>query len=143
MPSLIEKYVKTGKLRIIFRDFPVPSHTSAVRAAHAAHCAADQGRYWDMHDKLFANADRLGGSHEEDFALFRGFAQDLGLDVEQYMGCMESRKYLDRITEDVVNARALGITGTPTYILNGELLFGLYPATVWDNLIDSRLKQSP
>ncbi len=143
MPSLIEKYVKTGKLRIIFRDFPVPSHTSAVRAAHAAHCAADQGRYWDMHDKLFANADKLGGTHDADFALFRGFAQDLGLDVEQYMGCMESRKYLDRITEDVVNARAMNITGTPTYILNGELLFGLYPGGVWDKMIEARLNTSP
>jgi len=138
---LEEKYVKTGKLRFVFRDFPVPGHTSAVRAAHAAHCAADQDKFWPMHDHLFANVDQLGGSHDEDFEVFRRFASELGLDEDAFMACMESRKYLDRIAADVESGRALGISGTPAYVLNGEVLIGLYPTDVWARMIDKRLAE--
>ncbi len=138
--ELENKYVKSGKLRIIWRDFPLPSHHSAVRAAHAAHCAAEQGKYWEMHDRLFADADKFSDSHDADFELFRAHARELRLNVEQYMTCMESRKYLERITEDVINGRALGIDATPAYVLNGELLRGLYPASTWERMIEARLK---
>ncbi|GAC1561674.1 MAG: hypothetical protein NVS2B7_35930 [Herpetosiphon sp.] len=140
MPQLRNTYIKSGQLRIVFRDFPVPTiHPSAVRAAHAAHCASEQGRYWEMHDRLFNDADHFSPSHDSDFALFRTAAQDLGLDVETFMVCMESHKYLDPITGEIEAARKAGITATPAYLLNGELLLGLYPITTWERLIDAEL----
>lgn len=139
MQELDKAYFQTGKVRYIFRDFPLPAHTSAVRAAHAAHCAAEQGRFWEMHEALFAAQDRLGGDHDADFATLRGLAQDLALDADSFMECMDSRKYLDRITEDTLAAGALGLRGTPSYVLDGELLVGLYPAPVWRRMIDRAL----
>lgn len=139
LPELNKQLVQTGKLRIIWRDFPLRSYPSAVRAAHAAHCAADQNMYWQMHDQLFADANQFSASHDADFALFRQMAGKVGLNVEQFMSCMESRKYLKRITEEVVNDRALDIDATPAYVLNGEVLRGLYPATTWVRMIKERL----
>ena len=141
MPELEKLYVETGQVRYVFRDYPQSNHTSAVRAAHAAHCAAEQGRYWEMHDLLYDQVAQLIGLREADFATLEGFARDLGLDIEAYQECMESRRYLDRITQDVEEARALGIRATPAYVLNGEVLFGLYPTGAWQKIIERKLAE--
>jgi protein-disulfide isomerase len=139
LQELDQTYIQTGKVRFVFRDFPLPIHKSAVRAAHAAHCAAEQGRYWQMHDMLFARQDTFQPNHDADFATFRGFAGELGMDAGSFMECMESRKYLDRITQDATEGAARGVRATPAYRLDGELIVGLYPTEVWKRMIDRAL----
>jgi len=140
LQELDKTYFQTGKGRFIFRDFPVPSlHPSAVRAAHAAHCAAEQGRYWEMHDTLYASQKKLGGDHDADFAMLRGLAGDLGLDADRFTECMDSRRYLDRIAADVQEGLDRGVRATPAYVLDGQLLFGLYPTETWKRMIDRAL----
>ncbi|MCL4303227.1 MAG: DsbA family protein [Anaerolineae bacterium] len=143
MPELIKLYVDTGRVRYIFRDYPQSGiHTSAVRQAHAAHCAAEQNRYWEMHDLLYDKVDLFIGIREADFTLLDEFAQNLGLNREAFEECMESRRYLDRITQDFEAARALGIRATPAYVLNGEILFGLYPTGAWQKMIERKLAEA-
>jgi protein-disulfide isomerase len=140
MQELDKTYFQTGKVRFVFRDFPLTSiHKSAVRAAHAAQCAGDQGRYWQMHDALYASQDQFQPSHDADFATFRGLAGDIGLDTEQFMACMESRKYLDRITKEATDGAALGVRATPAYLVDGELVVGLYPTAAWRQILDQAL----
>jgi len=141
LQELDRSYVQTGKVRFVYRDFPLPIHPSAVRAAHAAHCAAEQGRYWEMHDMLFARQDAFQPGHDADFATFRGFAGQLGLDAGQFMACMESRKYLDRITAEATDGATHGVRATPAYMLDGQLIVGLYPTEVWRRMIDRALER--
>lgn len=113
-----------------------------MRQAHAAHCAAEQGHYWDMHDLLYEQVDLFTGIREADFATLNKFATDLGLDMTDFTKCMESRRYLERITRDLEEARALGIRATPAYSVNGEILFGLYPTGAWQKIIDRKLAEA-
>lgn len=143
MPELEKLYIDTGKVRYIFRDYPQSSiHPSAVRQAHAAHCAAEQDRYWDMHDLLYEQVDLLTGIREADFTTIDKFAADLGLNTTDFTECMESRRYLKRITQDFETAKALGIRATPAYVVNGEILFGLYPTGAWQKIIDRKLAET-
>jgi protein-disulfide isomerase len=142
LPELEKLYIETGQMRYIFRDFPQSGiHTSAVRQAHAAHCAAEQDRYWEMHDLLYDKVDLFTGIREADFTTIDKFASELSLDREAFKECMGSRRYLDRITQDVESGRALGIRATPAYVLNGEILFGLYPTGVWQKMIEQKLAE--
>lgn len=130
-------------MRYIFRDYPQTSlHSSAVRQAHAAHCAAEQGRYWDMHDLLYEQVDLFTGIREADFTTLDKFATDLGLDMTDFTECMESRRYLERITQDFEEAKMLGIRATPAYGVNGEILFGLYPTGTWQKIIERKLAEA-
>ncbi len=142
MPELEKLYIDTGKVRYIFRDYPQSGiHPSAVRQAHAAHCAAEQNRYWDMHDLLYEQIDLFTGIREADFTTIDKFAADLGLNMTDFTACMASRRYLERITQDSEEAKALGIRATPAYIVNGEILFGLYPTGAWQEIIDRKLAE--
>ncbi len=144
MPELIKLYVDTGKVRYIFRDYPQSGiHTSAVRQAHAAHCAAEQSRYWEMHDLLYDQVDLFTGLREADFAAIDDLAGKLGLNMAVFKECMESRRYLDRITQDFEEGRrVLGIRGTPAYVVNGELMFGLYSIGIWQQILERKLVEA-
>jgi protein-disulfide isomerase len=143
LPELEKLYINSGKVRYIFRDYPQSGiHTSAVRQAHAAHCAAEQDHYWEMHDLLYDQVDRFTGIREADFAVANELARALELNVAAFEECMESKRYLDRITQDFEAARILGIRGTPAYMLNGEVLFGLYPTGAWQKIIERKLAET-
>lgn len=111
-PALIKDYVETGKLRYVFRDFPLESiHGQAFKAAEAARCAGDQGMYWEMHDKLFANQQAL----QPDKLL--EYAKVIGLKEATFRACIEEDKHADAIRRDIAEGGELGITGTPAFIL--------------------------
>ena len=139
MQELDKTYIQTGKVRFVYRDFPLPIHKSALRAAHAAHCAAEQDQYWQMHDLLYARQDAFQPDHDADFATFRGFAGELGMDADRFIACMDSRKYLNRITQEATDGATRGVRATPAYMLDGELVVGLYPTDVWKRMIDRAL----
>jgi protein-disulfide isomerase len=104
--------VQTGKLRYVVRDLPLDSiHKDAVKAAEATHCARDQGKYWEMHDRLFAHQAELGREH------LSKHARTLGLDVAAFDRCLETAKHAETVQKDVAEAQRLQATGTPTFFL--------------------------
>ena len=109
-PQLVEEYVKTGKVKSVFLDLPLESiHKSAFKAAEAAGCAGDQGKYWEMHDRLFENQKTLEP--------WNPHAVALGLDVAAFEQCMTSGKHAAEIRRDIAEANRLGISGTPGFLL--------------------------
>lgn len=111
-PRIVETYVETGKLRYMIREFPIASlHPQATKAAEAALCAGDQGKYWEMHTTLFANQKRL---QPQDL---RTYAGELGLDTTTFNRCFEGNKYAARVRQDQKDGIAAGVRGTPTFFL--------------------------
>jgi protein-disulfide isomerase len=110
-PQILANYINTGKIKYFYEDFPLPMHPNAAPAANAAHCAAEQGKFWEMHDSLFANQNALGQSD------FSGRAQTLGLNVTQFNACVTASKYGDAVQKSMTLGNSLGITGTPTFYI--------------------------
>jgi protein-disulfide isomerase len=111
------------RLRFVFRNFPITtSHPNAELAAEAAEGAAVQGRFWEMHDLLYENQDRLGG---EDL---HGYASRLGLDVETFDRELAAHAHADRVHEDFMSGVRSGVNGTPTFYVNGARYDGSYEA---------------
>jgi protein-disulfide isomerase len=140
-PRLQHEFVDTGKVRFIVRDLPLPFHLNARPAAEAAHCAGEQGRFWPMHDVLLAGTTGL------DLASLVQQAQGMGLDVVRFRDCVRTNKYDAAIARNVVAAKALGLQGTPGFVLgrmtHGELegirFFGALPYDHFANVINALL----
>lgn len=111
MPLIEQAYVKPGTLRYVFRDFPLASHRRAARAAEAARCAGEQGKYWEMHDRLFADQDGFG---DDDLARR---ADSLGLRVAVFQQCLAAGRQASRVARDRLDGQRLGIRGTPTFLI--------------------------
>jgi protein-disulfide isomerase len=110
--QLIEDYVETGKVRYVFRDFPIESiHPAAVEAAAAARCAGEQGKYWQMHDRFFADQKALA---EKDWP---AQAEALGLDGAALQACVESGRHKAAIAKDQADGQTAGVRGTPSFFL--------------------------
>lgn len=106
------EFIKTGKVRYIVKDFPLVSiHPNAFKAAEATRCAAEQGKAWDMHDRLFANQQKLGVD------LLPGYAEAMGLDTAKFKTCLDSGKHAAAIRKDMAEAQSAGVTGTPTFFV--------------------------
>lgn len=112
VPRLLETYVKTGKVKYVVRDFPLGSiHPAALKAAEAAHCAAEGGKYWEMHERLFANPRALG---PDDLVQH---AKALGLDSPAFTRCLETGKYAPRVRQAQAEGERAGVRGTPAFFL--------------------------
>ena len=110
-PRLQAKYIDTGKVRFIYRDYPRADQGIGVEAAVAARCAGVQGRYWPMHDQLFSEGGRLNSGS------FKGYAKVIGLDQNAFAKCLDERQYLESIFQDRQEANRWGFHGTPGFIL--------------------------
>ena len=121
---LVEELKKEFGDRITFvnRYFPLPGHRNSGTSALAVEAAAQQGQYEQMYAKMFETQPQWGENQDSQAPLFRTFAQDLGLDLTKYDAAVADEKTIDRIRKDVADGRALGVTGTPTFFLNGEKL---------------------
>ncbi len=114
-PRLMQDYVDTGKIKYAFMDFPLISlHKQARKAAEIARCAGDQGKFWEMHDQLFARFQEI---EKQDWT---NFGTVIGLDSDEFSACVDSSKYAEAVTQDMTVANKLGVRGTPTFVL-GEL----------------------
>lgn len=130
--ALIEKY--GDDIRIVYRDYPLSSlHPQAQKAAEAAECANEQGKFWEMHDLLYENQDALS----ED--LYQDLAGQLKLDTQQFDDCLESDKYADEVAADQQAGTSYGVSGTPTFFINGWILVGAQPTSQFEALIDQEL----
>ena len=123
-----------NKVRLVFKDFPLDFHENAPKASEAAHCADKQGKYWEMHDKLFANQQALGKE------ALRGYAKAIdGLDVEAWSKCFDSGEMAKRVSQGLAQGRSAGVNGTPAFFVNGILLSGARPFSDFKRIIDSEL----
>ncbi len=111
LPKIVEKYVRSGKVELLHLDLPLQMHPDALKSAQAAACAKEQGKYWEMHNVLFANQRALGADRLD------GHAEQAGLDVPAFQKCMAGGKNRGSISSDVRTAHSLGISGTPAYLL--------------------------
>ena len=147
MPQIEREYVDTGKLLYVMRNLPLESiHPDAFRAAAAAECAGDQGKYWPMHEKLFSNQQALGAA---DLARY---AQEAGVDAAKFKQCVDADVHGAKIRKDLTDAQAAGITGTPTFFLgfiegDGKVkvvrrIQGAQPYPVFKGAIDGLLAEA-
>ena len=125
------------KVRIVWKDFPLTQiHPQAFKASEAAHCAGDQGKYWEYHDRLFANQQLL---QPDDL---KRHAADLGLDAAAFNGCLDNSKYGERVRDGVAQGQRLGVSSTPTVYINGRLLSGAQPYETFAAVIDEELSRA-
>lgn len=121
------------KVRLVYRDFPLPGHPAAQKAAEAAHCAGDQGKFWDMHGKLFANQRALAPE------ALKGYAKDLALDAAKFAACLESGEKAAAVAAHKKAGDEAGVSGTPAFFVNGVQLSGAQPFERFKEVIDAEL----
>jgi len=141
---LEEHYIKTGKVYFVYRDLPLSIHPGARPASAFANCAADQGAFWPMHDRLYvgAEAQEWGSGDAADQQVFLKYAQELNLDIAALKSCVAQKaRANDQIEADVKEAHGRYIENTPTFLLNGQKVSGAYSYSTWQQLIDERLGQ--
>lgn len=126
-----------GKIRLVFRDFPLSFHPRAIPAAVAANCAGEQGKYWEMFDQLMSNQRALEDSDLESYAKASG-VKDMG----QWKTCLSDPKQLAEVQADAEAGNELGVTGTPAFFINGIMLSGAQPYDEFKSIIDRELAGS-
>ena len=143
MPAVEDRLIKTGRLRLRYRDFPLSEiHSHARLAAHAAACADDQGKYWPMHNKLYeGQADWAFAGNAT--PIFHDYAQALGLDVGAYDQCMKSAKHAGRIQASHDLGVRLGVSSTPTLMVGNRLWTGRIDSDAIIHLVDSLAPAAP
>ncbi len=139
-PKLREEYIKTGKVKMIYRDFAFLGPES-IDAAMASQCAAEQKNFWGYHDALFAAESLDGKEHNGNLSeqLFKTIASGLGLDRNRFDACLSSQKYFKEIEKDYNDGVAAGVRGTPATFVNGKLLSGAVAYSSFRNLIEEAL----
>lgn len=113
-------------------------HPQAQKAAEAAECAGEQGKYWEMHDAIFGSQDQWSGNQDA-VNVLKKLAGDLALDQAQFDACLDGAKYADKVTADSEEGLADGVTGTPAFRVNGAQLSGAQPFAAFQRLIDYSL----
>lgn len=135
LPLIEDKYIKNGKVKLIYRDFPLSFHNNAQKAAEAAECADEQNKFWDYHNKLFENQNALGTAN------LKQYAKDLGLDMQKFESCLDLGKMASETQKDLSDASSYGVSGTPTFFINGISLVGSQPFSVFEQLIEQELNK--
>jgi len=110
-PQIAKDYIDTGKVKYVWRDYPLEFHQNAEKAAEAAHCAGEQGKFWDMHDRFFANQQNIAATD------LPKHAEALGLNVSLFQQCLDSGRYAAEIKKDIADAGGAGISGTPSFLI--------------------------
>lgn len=133
LKKILEKY--QGKVKLVYRDFPLAMHKNAQKAAEASQCANDQGKYWEYHEKLYANQKALT------LADLKKYAADLGLNSAKFNECLDSDKYADEVKKDLADGESYGVDGTPAFFINGVKLVGAQPYEEFEKIIEAELKK--
>jgi protein-disulfide isomerase len=132
LDQLLAKY--DGKVKLVYRDFPIDQlHPQARKAHEAARCANEQGKFWAYHDRLYANAPQAGPGE------LKTYAGEVGLNLPAFERCLSSMKYQAAVQKDEEEGIRAGVTGTPTFFVNGRLLSGAQPLDSFARLIDEEL----
>jgi protein-disulfide isomerase len=142
MPTIEERLIKTGRVRWRYRDFPLQQHQFARLAAHAAACADEQGKYWEMHDRIYEGQSEWAAARDA-ADHFREYAGAVGLDVGRYDQCMESGKFAGRIQASQEEASRAGVGSTPTLLVGDRLYQGRIDSDAIRRLVDSLAPVKP
>ncbi len=134
LPRLIETYVATGKVRLVFRHFAILGPGSKA-AAEASACAGAQGQFWPYHDQLYGALGRRGFNRDN----LLHIAQELHLDVADFTQCVDTRRYGVQVQAETDAAVALGLRGPPGFVINGRLIAGALPFGLFQSVIDETL----
>lgn len=135
--SQIKKdYIDTGKVKLYYRHFPLEFHPQAKPLAIVAECANDQGKFWQMHNTIFENNDKVGTMTNDDY---KKWAVNLGLDTSKFNDCVDQKQHADLIDADQKAGTEVGVSGTPTFYINGQQLVGAQPYASFKAIIDAEL----
>ncbi len=135
LPQITENYIETGKVRFVFKDFII---VGGDRAAEAAHCSGDQGKYWEYHDLIFERLDQ-DRSRLSSLELHQGYANELDLDIDEFTECFQDRRYQQKAATSTQEALNNGGTGTPFFLINGYPVSGAQPFALFQEAIESFL----
>lgn len=151
LPELVKKYIDTGKVKLVFRDFPLSFHDPmASKEAIAANCAREQGgdkKYYEFHDEIFKRTTSNGNGLDD--AKIQTIAGDLKLNINTFKSCISNTANADEVKKDVADGTAAGASGTPTFLIgkstddgniNGDLLVGAQPFAAFQAVIDPLLE---
>lgn len=134
LPLLREKYIANGKVKLVYRDFPLPGHANARKFAEAAECADEQGSFWKMHNALFESQGRVNVES------LKQYGMNMGLDLARFSECLDSGKYAAEIEDDRVDGTKLGVSATPTFFIHGKKLIGAQPFSAFEQMIEEELR---
>jgi protein-disulfide isomerase len=133
--ELLKRY--NGKVRLVHKDLPLDAiHPQARQAAEAARCAGDQGKFWEYHDILYTNSPKAGIDE------LKSYAKEVGLNSASFDQCFTSGKYKGLVQKDLAEGAQLGLTGTPTFFINGREMSGAQPVEAFATIIDEELNQA-
>jgi len=134
---VIERLMKEydGKVRLVFRHYPLDFHPFAQKAAEAGACAQDQGKFWELHDKMFTNQNKLGVDD------LKAYAKSVGLDASKFAKCLDSGEKKALVEEDMKAGTAAGVNGTPAFFINGVFVNGAQPYEQMKQTVDRELKK--
>ncbi|MFQ5803056.1 MAG: thioredoxin domain-containing protein [Candidatus Methylomirabilales bacterium] len=143
-PAIKKDYIETGKVKYVFRDFPIPAlHPQSKKAHEAAHCAGEQNQYWKMHDILFENSKDLS------LAALKRYAQKVGLDDDKFDDCLRTGRYAGTVEKEITDGRKVGVSGTPSFVIGpsgsgetitGTVVIGAQPPATFKQVIENALK---
>ncbi len=133
LKKIMDKYA--GKVKLVYRDFPLAIHKNAQKAAEASQCADEQGKFWDYHGLLYANQKALT------IADLKKYAVDLKLDATKFNECLDSNKFADEVKKDLADGEAAGVDGTPAFFINGRKIVGAQPYEAFEKIIEEELKK--
>lgn len=146
LPLIYEEYIEPGKVKLVFRDYPIQSiHPNAVPAAVASECANEQGKFKEMHDMLFEKQNEWSKQKTADaLSLFSQYATKIQLEQEVFDSCLTSGKYIEEISKDLEDGRDYGVTGTPGFFVGNDQigyveLKGAQPFDSFKKIIDTQL----
>ncbi|HVY67911.1 MAG TPA: DsbA family protein [Patescibacteria group bacterium] len=146
-PQIKSQYIDTGKVKLVFRHYPLPFHVNAQISAVAAECANRQGKFWDYHDLLYKNGQDDGTGLDK--ASLEKYADSLGLNkgtlglgTNKFNQCLDSNATLTTVQNDTAEGNKDGVTGTPTFFINGQVIVGAQPFATFQQALDSALNNS-
>ncbi|HEV8701479.1 MAG TPA: thioredoxin domain-containing protein [Candidatus Polarisedimenticolia bacterium] len=132
--EVLKKY--GDKIRLVYRDYPLSFHQNANVAAQASECAEEQGKFWEMHGAMFANQSKLAATDLVETAA------TIGLEKDKFKACLDSGKYKDEVQKDFEDGQKAGVTGTPTFFINGIPMVGARDVNSFAEIIDTELERS-
>ena len=142
LPQIKEKYIDRGKVKFVYRDFPLDFHPASMPAAQGGECAREQSRFWEFHDKIFKEQDEKGeGTIQFTSNDLKKWAEEIGLDSNKFNQCLVSGKYHQEVQKDYSDGVNYGVTGTPTIFINGRKLVGAQPFENFAALIEEELSK--
>ncbi len=148
LPKIKKEYVETGKVFLVYKDFPINSHPMAQLSGEAVQCAKEQGKEWELHDKIYEEQDKIARESNSPLKTIyyslddlRRWAKEIGLNMEEFNNCLASRKYMEEVLGDKREGQLLNVIGTPTFFINEKQILGVVSYPAFKNEIEKELER--